>query len=106
MRKQFLIQYEKVESILVKQTHKHPIDLFLDLKDILEIEDIISEIALDIADLVSEWSIPKGRILSGYLINEENIITLDKPIKIKKEGVIYPGQLPHPKGYTRRVLVD
>jgi phosphate uptake regulator len=54
MRKQFLRQYEKVEAILVKQTHKHPIDLFLDLKDILEIEDIISEIALDIADLVSE----------------------------------------------------
>lgn len=54
MRKPFLKQYEKVESILVKQTPKQPIDLFLDLKDILEILDIISEIALDIADLVSE----------------------------------------------------
>ncbi|WP_287585129.1 phosphate uptake regulator PhoU [Candidatus Borrarchaeum sp.] len=54
MRKQFLKQYEKVETVLVKQTPKQPIDLFLDLKDILEIEDIISEIALDIADLVSE----------------------------------------------------
>jgi phosphate uptake regulator len=54
MRKQFLGNYEKVETILVKQTRKHPIDLFLDLKDILDILDIISEIALDIADLVSE----------------------------------------------------
>jgi phosphate uptake regulator len=54
MRKQFLKQYEEVETILVEQTPKKPIDLFLDLKDILEIEDIISEIALDIADLVSE----------------------------------------------------
>jgi len=54
MRKQFLKQYEKLEAILVKQTPKQPIDLFLDLKDILEIEDIISEIALDVADLVSE----------------------------------------------------
>ena len=54
MRKQFLQLYEKVETVLVKHTPKQPIDLFLDLQDILEIEDIISEIALDIADLVSE----------------------------------------------------